>query len=197
MSDIMLDILTQGYSIIDYDENFEDLLVKDFTQFKSLNFSTWTAKIKRLNKNDKILKILLKYELYFYDLLEQNLNIKLHNNYNNELNLSAIIYYDKNDGYNDEHYDYGLFNIILNGNCQNTFYVEKNGKWELVDCKNKLVFILGESIEEYSKGRLKGVKHKVIKPYGEERYVAINICYPIDKRKELLEKKHNWISLID
>ena len=50
----------------------------------------------------------------------------------------------------------------------------------------------GDEIEKLSKGKLRAVKHKVIKPYGFERYIVTKICYPKNKRDEL-STKVNWL----
>jgi len=189
------DLVKDGFVVLDYDENISEYLEQtDQKQFDDLYLenSNWRCKIHKM-KSGELFDMLLKYERMAFEIYENILNIELIHHYNSEESLSSIIYYDKNSGYHGEHTDYGLFNIVLNDNSDNCMYY-KNKEWKLFETKNKMIIMNGDEIEKISKGKLKAVKHKVIKPYGFERYIVTKICYPKNKRDELL-KKVNWYNL--
>ena len=55
-----------------------------------------------------------------------------------------------------------------------------------------MIIMNGDEIENISNGKLKAIKHKVIKPEGYERHIVTKICYPKNKKHEL-SKKVNWL----
>lgn len=145
-------------------------------------------------KDGKLFDLLLKYEKMAFEIYENILNIDLIQHYNSEESLSSIIYYDNNSGFHGEHTDYGFFNIVLNNDSNDCMFYELNNEWKMFETKNKMIIMNGDEIEKISNGRMKAVNHKVIKPYGFERYIVTKICYPKNKKEELL-KKVNWCNL--
>ena len=190
-------LINNGFEILDYDENINELLLSyDPITFKNLHLKTspWKCKIKKL-KQGKLFEILMKYEKLAFKLYEDILKIDLEQHYNSDESLSSIIYYDNNSGYHGEHTDYGFFNIVLNNNSMNCMYYEDNGNWKLFESKNKMIIMNGDEIEKISNGKLKAVKHKIIKPHGFERYIVTKICYPKNQKEGLSKKQSNWLSL--
>ena len=83
---------------------------------------------------------------------------------------------------------------MLNDDSMDCMYY-KDDEWKLIESKNKMIIMNGEKIEELSNGKLKAVNHKVIKPYGFERYIVTKICYPKNQKEELSKKQSNWLSI--
>ena len=188
------DLIKDGFVVLDYDENISDYLQEiDEKEYEDLYLkdSDWRCKVHKM-KSGKLFDLLLKYEKMAFEIYENILNIDLIQHYNSEESLSSIIYYDNNSGFHGEHTDYGFFNIVLNNNSDDCMYYESNNEWKLFKTKNKMIIMNGDEIEKISNGRMKAVNHKVIKPYGFERYIVTKICYPKNKRDELL-KKINWL----
>ncbi len=187
------DLIQNGFVVLDYDENISEHLQQiDKIQFEDLYLknSNWRCKICKI-KDGKLFDVLLKYEKMAFQIYENILNINLIQHYNSEESFSSIIYYDKNSGFHGEHTDYGFFNIVINNDSEDCMYYKSNNEWKLFNAKNKILIMNGDEIEKISNGKMKAVNHKVIKPYGFERYIVSKICYPKNKRDELL-KKVNW-----
>ena len=187
------DLIKAGFVVLDYDENISDYLQEiDEKEYEDLYLkdSDWRCKVHKM-KNGKLFDLLLKYEKMAFEIYENILNIDLIQHYNSEESLSSIIYYDNNSGFHAEHTDYGFFNIVLNNNSDDCMYYESNNEWKLFKTKNKMIIMNGDEIEKVSNGKMKALKHKVIKPKGFERHIVTKICYPKNKRDELL-KKVNW-----
>ena len=188
--------MENGFIVLDFEEDLNDYIKSfDTNTFEELYLenTSWKCKIKKLNEG-KLFEILCKYEKIAFELYEEILDIKLSHHINSRESLSSIIYYDINSGYHGDHTDYGLFNIVLNDNSMDCMYY-KDDEWKLIESKNKMIIMNGEKIEELSNGKLKAVNHKVIKPYGFERYIVTKICYPKNQKEELSKKQSNWLSI--
>ena len=188
--------MENGFIILDFEEDLNDYIKSfDTNTFNDLHLenTSWKCKIKKLNEG-KLFELLCKYEKQALEFYERILDIKLSHHFNSPESLSSIIYYDINSGYHGEHIDYGLFNIVLNNDGLDCMYY-KDDEWKLIESKNKMIIMNGEKIEELTNGKLKAVKHKVIKPYGFERYIVTKICYPINQKEELSNKQSNWLTI--
>ena len=153
-----------------------------------LEATNWKCQIKKLTEG-KLFDLLCTYEKLAHKIYQDILDVDLSEHFNCTESLTSIIYYNKDEGYHGEHTDYGLFNIVLNDDSENCMYYEDNGEWKLFDAKNKMIIMNGDAVREYG---LKAVKHKVEKPAGFERYIATKICYPKNKKEELVNKV-NWL----